>query len=215
MSTPKAVFTIIGMLMLHASLLAQYNKLYYNRMKEVEHDVVFAVANNRTYTLAQNIPHIKLRYNIYLDKFEFLKDGTSCQIGNEKAIEHLLQVNKDFMFQPFLTSRDKLKEGFLVRLLAGSCTISKPYQVKFFDREPPMSSFHDPKPPRFEMQDSGYYIHFTDQPHPRSISSLRCNKVLDHFDIHRAGLKKYVREQNFRLKDEKALIRLMRHYNDT
>jgi hypothetical protein len=157
----------------------------------------------------------RMRFNLFMGNFEFKKQGTVYQLVNGTDIRQIEHQGLDFVYTPYHAASGKRYESFLVRLVEGTCSIYKRPRVKFKGPEPAQTSFHNPKPPRFEEEDPSYFILFKDQEEmPRQIESLRRGRFLDHFGSLENELKNYIKDQDIDLKEEAGLVRFIRYYNE-
>ena len=156
----------------------------------------------------------QLRFNIFMGNFEFRKQGTIYQLINGTDIREIEHQGRSFVYTPYHAASGKRYESFLIRLVEGPCNIYKRPRVQFKGPQPAQTSFHNPKPPRFEKEDPLYFIRFSDQETPREIESLRRRRFLDHFGERADKLKEYIKEQDIDLKEEEGLIRFIRYYNE-
>jgi len=163
--------------------------------------------NGDTLTEAQ------MRFNIFLGNFEFSQQGTIYQLVNGTDIRQVKHQGHDFVYTPYHAASGKRYESFLIRLVEGPCSIYKRPRVQFKGPQPAKTSFHDPRPPRFEENDPLYFIRFKGQELPREIESLRRGRFLDHFGSLQDKLKDDIKEQDIDLKEEEGLVRFIRYYN--
>jgi hypothetical protein len=160
------------------------------------------------------LSNARMRFNIFMGNFEFKKQGTVYQLVNGTDIRKIKHHDRDFVYTAYKAASGKRYESFLVRLVKGPCNIYKRPRIQFKGPQPAQTSFHNPKPPRFEERDPLYFIRFSDQDTPKEIESLRRGRFLDHFGSLEGKLKDFIKDQDIDLKEEQGLVRFIRHYNE-
>lgn len=186
-------------------------------LEDIEGSPYLTKAFERSQVLMKNgdtLSNARMRFNIFMGNFEFKKQGTVYQLVNGTDIRQVEHQGRDFVYTPYHAASGKRYESFLVRLVEGPCSIYKRPRVKFKGPQPAQTSFHNPKPPRFEEEDPFYFIQFKDQEAPRQIESLRRGRFLDHFGPLENELKDYIKDQDIDLKEEEGLVRFIRYYNE-
>jgi hypothetical protein len=153
-----------------------------------------------------------LRYNAYSGEFEFLQGEYRFEITNKQALDSIVYNGRSFIYRNYRDNGD-MKQGFLVRLVDGSCSLYKRYLAEFHQAEPPATGYHDAKPARFEMEDPEYYLQCGETKVPEKVTSFRKGKFLDRFGSLEKELKRSIRSQNLRLSKEEDLVAFIRYYN--
>ncbi|MBS3807998.1 MAG: hypothetical protein KGY60_10880 [Bacteroidales bacterium] len=157
--------------------------------------------------------HTELRYNVYSDEFEFVRSGRLFAISNKEQIDSIEYQGKEFVYGEYTDGSGSIYEAFMHRMVKGDCALYKIYRVEFYEAEPPRTGYDEYKPPRFEEEDPLYCLKMEDDARPREIESFRRGKFLNRFGSLEPELKRYIKDQNIRLRKEEDLIRFLRYYN--
>jgi len=155
----------------------------------------------------------KLRYNAYSNEFEFTLDNQRYVITNKTEIDSIEHLGHKFVYRTYVDQHGNDQEGFMARLVDGSCTLYKIYSIEFFEAEPPQSGYDEAKPARFEEENPVYSLQCKDDSHPKAIESFRRGKFLNRYGSLEKELKRYMRDQNIRLYREDDLVQFIRYYN--
>lgn len=155
----------------------------------------------------------ELRYNAYSDEFEFVQSGSLFAISNKDQIDSIEYQGKEFVYGKYTDGSGSTHEGFMHRMVKGDCALYKIYKVEFYEAEPPSTGYDEYEPPRFEEEDPLFCLKMGDDARPKEIESFRRNKFLNRFGSLEPELKRFIKDQNIRLRREEDLIRFIRYYN--
>jgi len=156
----------------------------------------------------------ELRYNAYSGEFEFLQGGQKYEITNKEEIDSILYDGHSFVYTTYRGPSDRLKKGYLIQLVEGTCPLYKRYMAEFHQAEPPATGYHDAKPARFEMEDPDYYLQCGEASEPEQVTTFRKGKFLERFGSQEKELRRYIRSHNIRLRKEEDLVKFLRYYNN-
>jgi len=156
----------------------------------------------------------KLRYNAYSGEFEFSQGSYRFEITNKEELDSIVYEGKSFIYTVYRSEGNRQEQGYLERLVHGSCSLYKRYLAEFYQAEPPATGYHDAKPARFEMEDPEYYLECGKTRLPEEVTSFRKGKFLDRFGSLEKELKRYIRSENLRLSKEEDLVAFIRYYNE-
>jgi len=155
----------------------------------------------------------ELRYNVYSDEFEFVQSGRLFAISNKDQIDSIEYRGKEFVYGEYRDESGSNHEGYMHRMVKGDCALYKIYQVSFHEAEPPSTGYDEYEPPRFEEGSPIYCLKMKQDAKPNEIESFRRGKFLNRFGSLESELKRYIKDQNIRLRKEEDLVRFIRYYN--
>jgi hypothetical protein len=154
-----------------------------------------------------------LRYNAYSGEFEFTQGGRDFVISNKSEIDSIQYKGYNFIFGSYKNEAGITRKNFMASLVDGKCSIYKVYSREFHQAEPPATGYDEAEPARFEEESPVYCIQFGDDEMPHVIDSFRRGKFLNHFGSLEKELKRYIKDQNLRLRREDDLVAFIRYYN--
>jgi len=156
----------------------------------------------------------ELRYNAYSGEFEFSQGEYRFEITNKEEIGSIVYDGNSFIYNLYRDNGGRLEQGFLVRMVHGSCSLYKRYRAEFHQAEPPATGYHDAKPARFEMEDPDYFLQCGESSVPEQVTTFRRGRFLERFGSLEKKLKGYIRSQKIRLNKEEDLVDFLRYYNE-
>ena len=152
-----------------------------------------------------------LRYDIYADEIEYLKNKSLYSVINMPALDHINLNEQRIVYQTYYEN-GKQSSGFLLQLVTNKCSLYQKLGVKFQDSQPGQSMpFREATPTRFKSTPIKWYFS-TD------------NSTITQFNPDNAGLKQvfaehftelkaYIKANKLKIKKEDDLVALFEYYN--
>ena len=146
---------------------------------------------------------VPLRYNLYNDEFEYLKNDTLYALENVIQLEKVVMDNQVFIFlAPRLETN---VSGFVVRWNDDYPTIITKMRMGFYDKEiAPLG-----KPKRFERDPDKHYLMLSDMEIVR-ITSV--NKLIKLLDSHSSALKRYAKAEKISGRNPAEMAKILEYY---
>ena len=153
-----------------------------------------------------------LRYDMYRDEIEYLKNESLYSVINIPALDHINLGGQRIVYE---TNYDNGREssGYLIQMVTNQCSLYKKLRVKFEDAQPGNSMpFREATPTRFKTSPVKWY--FTSD-----------NLTITQFKPDNAGLKQvsakyhtnlkaYIKANKLKIKREDDLVTLFEYYNE-
>jgi hypothetical protein len=153
-----------------------------------------------------------LRYDIYADEIEYLKNKSLYAVINMPALDHINLNEQTIVYQTYYEN-GKQSSGFLLQLVTDKYSLYQKLRVKFKDAQPGQSMpYREATPTRFKSTPIKWYFSNDDSP-------------ITQFDPYNAGLKQvstkyfaelkaYIKANKLKIKKEDDLVTLFEYYND-
>lgn len=157
-----------------------------------------------SYILKVNGVEIKdmpLRYNIYSDNMEFVKDGNILAVAFPSEIHRIKLGGKIFIYQQYLLA-NKVAHGYFQVLHEGDFQLLKKYSTEL--KIPEKSAIDDSM--RFVRQEPAYYFRRGDGKIYAITTQKQLIKVLQ--PVHQPVID-FIKANKINGKDELKLVRLM------
>jgi hypothetical protein len=152
-----------------------------------------------------------MRYNMYLDEMEFLKNEQLYSITDTKMLVYLDIGNTRYVYKDYFLNKQQ-KSGYLVELITGGYSLYRKDRINFEAEKPAKTSFESPTPPSFKPRFSLYLV---------SIDGGRIqqfnadNSAYGKFPPYEASdIKAYMKQHKLKFKNEEDLIQLFIYLND-
>ena len=159
------------------------------------------------------LKNTKLRYNNYLNNFEYKEHGKIMIISDGSNIKQIQYNNQNYHYGIYKTAKNKKKNVFFQLLNDGACTLYKLNRIQYKSEHEPEDPFDTYKPDRFESSSPEYFLKFKDKKIAQHIENHRKRKFAELFDPHSSKMLKFLRKANINPRDEDALIQAIKFYN--
>jgi hypothetical protein len=158
----------------------------------------------KIYMRDKQIALAKVRYDIYANEMEFVKDSSSIYYINKNSFDSILIDYKRYVYDRFSVSKKDLDSYFIV-LVAGNYSLLLKKSIVFLLKELP-KPFYEPKPDRFELRSEEYFLKFNNQS-AKQIASKK--QIKNNFpDVGDKALE-YIKKEKISLSNQKDLIKLV------
>jgi hypothetical protein len=139
-----------------------------------------------------------IRYNIYNQQMEYAYQGDTAAIGNPEDLSMLLIDDKQFVYRKF-NCNDQVRQGYLELLVEGEYELLLHRGIKYEYEEASEGSGTQTR----YYQANRYFLSC----HGKIAESLpdKRNKVIEMLDRDPKELKKYVKENNCKLRSQEEI----------
>lgn len=151
-----------------------------------------------------------MRYDIYLDEMEFLKDERLYSITNTRMLAYLDIGGIRYIYQDYYINKKKFT-GYMAELVKEAYSLYRKDRVQFESEKPPKSSYDLPSPAVFKSKPSLYLVSIDG----RQIQQFKVdNSAYGKFPPFKASdIKAYMKQHNLKFKNEEDLIQLFQYLN--
>lgn len=99
-----------------------------------------------------------LRYDMYADEIEYLKNKSLYSVINMPALDHIKLNDQRIVYQTYYEN-SKNSSGFLIQLVTNKCSLYQKLQVKFEGAQPGQSMpYREATPVRFKSTPVKWYF---------------------------------------------------------
>lgn len=155
-------------------------------------------------TIYQNVP---LRYNIYNDVMEYVKDDIAFSIDPKKFALKAEIEGQMFVYTEFNYPNPEI--GYLEVLTTGNYSLFKRYRVRYHKPEP-AGAYSDAKQSEFETMPANYFIKVNDG----EINFIpKAEDLLNASGEHAEALKAYIKKNKLKYRKEMHIIQMVSFLN--
>ena len=158
-----------------------------------------------------DIAEYYLRYDIYADEIEYLKNKSLYSVINMPALDHINLNGQRIVYQSYFEN-GKQSSGFLIELVTNKCSLYQKLRVKFADAQPGQSMpYREATPDQFKATPIKWYFTANNltitqfQPDNAGLKQVSAK--------HFAELKAYIKANKLKIKKEDDLVTLFEYYN--
>ncbi len=219
-----AVLNIIGMLVIYTQLAAQIesNPMEYPgtplpKNTKVSYDKINGSAYHNKKFMKGKIVMLAgdtliryLRYDMYMDQLEVVKNKRIAILTNLQRVDAILLNGLIYRYRTYISS-EGLKRGFFIELVVGKCQLFRHQRVDYTGPGVAPTSFHGSGSATFFKRRPTYYY----KRHSDVLKRLNKSEsvLMDLFQLEYDIFSNYLSDQNLRLRKEKGLIQLFKHMN--
>jgi len=186
-------------------------KLSYNDIKGspyLNEDLILS----RVYFKNKDSAEYYLRYDVYADEIEYLKDNRLFTILNMATLDYIILNGQKIVYQTYYFD-GKESKGYLVELVNNKCSLYKRYRVEFEDAQPGQSMpFREASPARFKPIQEQWF--FTNEASPITHFMPNSTGLRQVSDEHYDKLKAYAKANKLKTKKEDDLVTLFEYYDE-
>ena len=151
-----------------------------------------------------------LRYNAYTDEMEYLYGDKLMVITNANQIDNIRLGNYVFNYLEYVLKPETLSNGYLIKIVDGSCKFYKKLNVDFIDAHPALSSYDAAKPAIFEKRPDTWFLAFDNTPPFEIILDKKVvDRVFDKFD----NVKQYAKQHKLKAKNPDDFAQVVKFFN--
>ena len=151
---------------------------------------------------------VNLRYNAFERAFEVKIDQGIFVIDPEKAVADTIMYNDETYVPKNLGKEGSVRLEYLVLIAEGEgFSLCKRYSVRM-DNPVPADGYQEAQPAEYKPNQPAYYLFKNGS--PREIKGRKSIREL--FGVKRRDLRKYLRKQDYSLRDEEDLQSVILHY---
>lgn len=154
------------------------------------------------------IKNVLLRYNIYNDQMEFIKDMKFFSIALPNEIARINMGGIVFIYKPY-TAAKSMSAGYFQVMYEGDFQLLKKYQVVLSS---PSEKMHSGDSLRFERKLPQFYLRYRDGMAHLVYSQKTLIKGLQPIS---QNIIDYIKSNKINTRDEKQLIDLMEYMDQT
>ncbi len=154
------------------------------------------------------------RYNAYHDEMEVkLSDGKIVALDNSSDLEvTFTSDNKVYKTYSYTTENDYTKRGFLVVIEeTETFSLMKREFVKYYEGQIGASHYQSDKPATFRRESDTYYAKMGDK---IMFIPLKKKSFISAFPDHSSEIKKYIKDEKIKLKNEEDLIKILKYISE-
>ncbi|PVX49916.1 hypothetical protein C7377_1555 [Balneicella halophila] len=186
----------------------EFMKDRYGDIKGSPYNDEYFVLGSITMKNGDTYDAIPLRYNIFDDAIEFVKDKKVYQVPNPENISRVNFNGKTYVYAPY-EYKNELKNTFFLLHNAGEAQLLEKEQVEFKEAEKP-DVFKEAKPARFAKKNSDLYLKVGEN----SAREIKNKKgFLKLFPSHQEEIEKFVKQKKISTKDTDDLIEAIQYFN--
>ena len=149
---------------------------------------------------------VPLRFNIYNDEFEYIKNDTVYSLGNFDLLDKIVFENKIFIY--IVPDPDESVSGFVIKRNTDLPAIITKMDMRLYAKEKSVFGY---KPKRFEREEDRHYIMNADGKIER-IKSVK--ELIKYLSSHQEELSKFAKEEKISANDPKKLAKLLDFFQD-
>ena len=152
---------------------------------------------------------VDLRYDIYSDCFEVMLETEILVIDPMKNDIDSIRYNGEVFVRKISVSGKKSEVSYMSHIgYVNSYYVYKQHMIKVSSAKAP-AAYSDAKPAEFKPDSPDYYIFKENEKW-----QLTGNKsIAEIFDTDQKEVKKFLRENKYKLSNENDLIQVIRHYS--
>jgi len=156
------------------------------------------------------IENIPMRYNLFTQQIQFIKDGDTVAIGNPEDIQKIRIADKEFVFNEYLDG-NIVKTGYFELRQDGNCRLLKRWKAIYQMSD----ETNTPKGASAEndvfITDCHCYLRFGNQ--PAFAVSHNKKELIESFGDKSDRVKDFMKKSDIRLKKEQDLKIVIGFYN--
>jgi hypothetical protein len=153
-----------------------------------------------------------LRYDIYSDEVEYLKNKRLFAVVNMTELDHIKLKDQKFVYKTYYEG-DQPMTGYLVQLVTDRCNLYQQHRTQFEEAQPGQSMpFREPSPARFKrLTDKWYFSKEKSAIREFTPNNAGLKQIsTEHFD----DLRAFVKTNKLKIRKEEDLVALFEYYND-
>jgi hypothetical protein len=151
-----------------------------------------------------------MRYNIYTQQIQFIKDGDTMAIGNPENIKMIRIADKAFVYNEFLDG-SIVKTGYFELRQDGNCRLLKRWKALYQVSEETSTNAGTPEETDVFITDCHCYLRFGNQP-AFSVSHNK-NELIGSFGDKADRVRDFMKKSDIKLKSEEDLKMVVNFYN--
>jgi len=160
---------------------------------------------------------IYYRYNAYYEEIEITKvnlPGAQLNtLNRDKEIRLISSNGNTISFKTFIDKKSLTQNGYLTKLRDGKYSLYKRTDIKYTPSQKPPNSFTKPIPARF----TPFYEYYLEIEGVNKINELQLSKrkILKLLpQDKRESVKKFIKTNNIRIKDEYSVFKILDFLNE-
>lgn len=155
------------------------------------------------------IENLPMRYNLYTQQIQFVKEGDTMAVGNPEDISKIRIADKEFVYLEYLDN-NLIKSGYFEVRQEGTCRLLKRWKAMYHLSDENSENEDDETTDTF-IKDCHCYLQFGDR--PAFSASHNKNQLIASFGDKSDRVKDFMKKSNIKLKDEEDLKMVVKFYN--
>jgi len=156
------------------------------------------------------IENLLMRYNLYTQQIQFIKEGDTMAIGNPENIKMIRIADKAFVYSEFLDN-NIVKNGYFELRQDGKCRLLKRWKALYQVSEGTSVNAGTPEETDVFITDCHCYLGFGNQP-AFSVSHNK-NELIGSFGDKADRVRDFMKKSDIKLKSEEDLKMVVNFYN--
>ncbi|RZT96042.1 hypothetical protein EV201_0673 [Ancylomarina subtilis] len=153
--------------------------------------------------------NLKLRYNIYNDRVEFLKKDIIKIVPSRNFTSKVIIGEKTFKLSQYLI-KGHPKFGYLEQLTQGDCCLYYRHKVSL---NPAVqgNAYQEPKPAKFVNAKGMFFIQLKDEP---IMQITKKKHLIVQLSNNNNDIQKFYKKEKINIKMKEDFIKLVQYYNE-
>ncbi len=153
------------------------------------------------------IENLHMRYNLYTQQIQFVKETDTMAIGNPEDISKIRIADKEFVYIEYLDN-NLVKSGYFELRQDGNCRLLKRWKAMYHLLDE--TTNNDEQTETF-IKDCHCYLQLGDR--PAFSAGNNKNQLLACFGNKSERVKEFMKKSNIKLKNEEDLKMVIKFYN--
>lgn len=150
-----------------------------------------------------------MRYNVYEDAVEYVKEEVIYNIANPQSIDHIIIGTEKFVYTVYVYD-NKPNKGYLIKCLDGKIQLYKKPVITYKEPVDPLTSYHQAQPPTFVLDPTVWLIEENGQIVVLEVSKSNLSTIMGK-DYSKVDT--YRKKEKLKLKRDDDVIKLFKYYN--
>jgi hypothetical protein len=148
---------------------------------------------------------IQLRYNVYFQQMQFIREGDTLAFANPEEIQHILMGDMKFIYTKYL-DEGIIDHGYFSIFVEGDCRLMVRNEVTFHKA----AGSGDCKKDYF-YKSCNLYLQKED--HPARLLSCGKKSICSMLPDREKEIKAFIKENKLRMKTQEDMARVVNFYN--